>query len=36
MHIKLQWYNIYPSLFIFFAFATQRFSTPATSWNLCN
>jgi len=36
-HIKLQWYDIYPSLiFIFFGFATQLFSTPVTSLNLHN
>jgi len=35
--IKLQWCNIFPSLFFsFFDFATQLFSTPVMSSNLCN
>jgi len=36
-HIKLQLYNIFPSIFFFFFdFATQLFSTPVTSSNLRN
>jgi len=35
--IKLQWYNIFPSLFfLFIAFTKQLFSTPVTSSNLYN
>ena len=30
-HIKLQWYNIFPSLFFLFSFAMQLFPTPVAS-----
>ena len=35
-HIKLQWYNIFPSFFSFFWFCNATFSTLVTSSNLRN